>query len=103
VTHPQFFSCRIIAAIALLLSATLPVAANTIRVPADQSTIQSAIDAASDGETILVSDGTYKENIDFKGKAITLKSVNGPATTIIDGGALDSVVRFTTNEALLLS
>jgi Protein of unknown function (DUF1565) len=38
------------------------------------------------------------ENIDCKGKAITIKSVNGPATTIIDGAKLDYVVKFITNE-----
>jgi hypothetical protein len=70
----------------------------TIHVPADQPTIQAAINTATDGDTVLVAPGTYKENIDFKGKAITVKSVNGAATTIIDGGGLDSVVRFATNE-----
>lgn len=91
-------SLRSFSAFVLLVFAALPLSANTIRVPADQATIQKAIDAASNGDTVLVSDGTYMENIDFKGKAITVKSVNGPATTIIDGGALDSVVRFATNE-----
>jgi len=60
-------------------------AAITIHVPADQPTIQAAIDAANNGDTVLVSSGTYKENIDFHGKAITLVSQNGPAATIIDG------------------
>src|ERR1700692_4766100 len=48
----------------------------TIHVPIDQPTIQTAIDAASNGDTVLVADGTYKENADFKGKAITVTSVN---------------------------
>jgi serine protease len=58
----------------------------TIRVPADQPTIQAAINAANNGDTVLVSDGTYKENINFNGKAIRVTSVNGATTTIIDGG-----------------
>ena len=75
-----------------------PLTAATIHVPSDQPTIQAAINAANDGDTVLVSDGTYTENINFNGKAILLTSVNGPATTIIDGGAVDSVVTFRTNE-----
>ena len=86
--------------VAFLFAATLPVAATTttIHVPADKPTIQAAIDGAANGDAVLVSDGTYMENIDFKGKAITVKSVNGPATTIIDGGGLDIVVKFVTQE-----
>jgi len=62
------------------------------------SSIQDAIDAASDGETVLVGDGTYVENINFLGKAITVTSVNGAATTIIDGNAIDRVVTFNNGE-----
>lgn len=82
------------------LAGPKPAAAqSTIHVPANQPTIQAAIDAAANGDTVLVSDGTYKENIDFKGKAITVKSVNGATTTIIDGGKLDYVIKFTTGES----
>jgi hypothetical protein len=69
-----------------------------IHVPADQPTIQAAINAANNGDTVLVSDGTYKENINFIGKAITVTSVNGPKVTTIDGGAVNSVVTFNMNE-----
>ena len=40
-----------------------------ISVPGDYLTIQSAIDAAVDGETIVVSPGTYYESIEFGGIA----------------------------------
>ncbi len=60
----------------------------TIRVPGNFATIQAAIDAAGDGDVIEVSPGTYRgagnRDIDFKGKALTLRSMNGPASTIID-------------------
>ncbi|MHC4086950.1 MAG: choice-of-anchor Q domain-containing protein, partial [Planctomycetota bacterium] len=50
--------------------------------------IQEAIDAAYDGDTIIVIDGTYtgtgNRDIDFNGKPITLRSENGPQTCIID-------------------
>jgi hypothetical protein len=57
----------------LLLPAFVPApaVAATIRVPADAATIQQAIDAAVAGDTVLVSPGTYVENITFRGKAIT--------------------------------
>ncbi len=60
-------------------------AADTIYVPDDHGTIQGAIVAALDGDTIIVRPATYEENIDFLGKAITVKSELGPELTIIDG------------------
>jgi PKD repeat protein len=54
-------------------------------VPLDYSTIQSAIDAATAGDVIVVAPGTYDETIDFTGKAITVRSSGGPLSTIIDG------------------
>ncbi len=80
--------------------AVLPVLAGvdaqaaTLNVPANYLTIQGAINAASNGDTVLVDSGTYKENITFSGKAITVKSVNGTTSTIIDGNKLDRVVTF---------
>ena len=50
------------------------------------TTIQSGINAANNGDTVLVAPGTYYENIDFKGKAILVTSSGGAANTIIDGG-----------------
>ncbi len=67
-----------------LLSAT----ADTIHVPGDQPTIQAGIDAAVDGDTVLVATGSYtgmgNRLINTQGKAITLRSENGPGTCIID-------------------
>jgi len=70
----------------------------TFRVPSDRPTIQSAINDATDGDTALVAPGTYSENINFGGKAITVTSESGPQDTIIDGGNADSVVSFTSGE-----
>lgn len=61
--------------------------------------IYKGIDAASDGDTVLVLDGTYygigstpdNFTIDFCGKAIVLRSVNGPdhciITRLVEGGS----------------
>ena len=46
--------------------------AATIHVPTDQPTIQAGIDNAVNGDTVLVASGTYVENINFLGKAITV-------------------------------
>ncbi len=66
--------------------------ANVINVPLDHQKIQEAIEGAQSGDTILVAEGTYYENINFKGKAITVAShfiMDGDTShiskTIIDG------------------
>jgi pectin methylesterase-like acyl-CoA thioesterase len=48
--------------------------AATIRVPADQGTIQAAIDSARNGDVVLVLPGVYTENVRLEGKTITLAS-----------------------------
>ncbi len=72
--------------------------------------VQEAIDAAEDRDVVIVADGTYgtvgwQNNpvADFRGKAITLRSENGPENCILGGG--DHVVGFWSGEthASLLS
>ncbi len=77
------------------LSVCLPLVAvhsatadHLIRVPAHQPTIQAAIDAADHGDTILIDPGRWtgpgNRDLDPAGKAIVIRSVNGPETCIID-------------------
>ncbi len=81
------------AASTLLLSATAfavvaPAAhaAATLAVPSRYPTISAAIAAAHNGDTVLVSPGTYRENITISGKNITVRAAStNPATTVIAG------------------
>jgi len=65
--------------------------ATVIRVPADQATIQAGINIAFPGDTVLVADGTYSENLTI-GKAITLLSENGSAGCVVNGNNSGRVI-----------
>src|SRR5258705_12383368 len=60
----------------------------TRRVPADFSTIQAAIDASSDGDTVDVSPGTWNGPIDYLGKNSLVRGLGGRDTTAIGGDGL---------------
>jgi len=81
-----------------LMSATPASASSILNVPGNFPTIQAAIDASTNGDTVVVAPGTYFENISFKGKLITVQSAQGPSVTTIDGGSLSPVVNFSTAE-----
>ena len=72
-------------------------------VPLDYPTIQAAIDASSNGDTVLVVAGTYtgsgSEVIKTRGRGITIRSLAGAAVTTIDGEGLRHVVSCTNNES----
>ncbi|UCF64581.1 MAG: right-handed parallel beta-helix repeat-containing protein [bacterium] len=84
--------------------------AGIIRVPQDQAGIQAGINAATNGDTVLVADSTYYENINFMGKTITVASLflmdgdtNHINNTIINGNQPShtdsgSVVSFVSGE-----
>ena len=93
------YICTSIVATLLLAGTSF---AATINVPADYTTIQAAVDAASDGDEIIVAPGTYTgtggEVVDMKGKAITLRASGTSDETILDGNGTGPVVRCVSGE-----
>ncbi len=92
-----------VAVIGVAISAIFALGSGDVTVPDKYPTIQEAIDAAEDGDEIVVDVGVYRENIDFRGKNITLRSTDpdDPAvvdSTIIDGGNAGAVVSFRSGE-----
>ncbi|MCK4613222.1 MAG: right-handed parallel beta-helix repeat-containing protein, partial [Thermoplasmata archaeon] len=85
------------AGLALLALAIGTTAAETITVdddgPANYSKIQDAINNATEGDTILVKEGTYHENV-IVNKTVSLIG-NGSANTTIDGGGKGDIVKIT--------
>jgi predicted outer membrane repeat protein len=85
---------RVTLAIAVILGPATGTPADVIEVPGDQPTIQSAIDAAQEGDVVLVAPGRYRESINLLGKGITVRGRDplNPAVvaaTVIDGQGLD--------------
>lgn len=105
IQHHPLVSCRsalaLVAALALLclpaqrVSAARPAA--TIPVT---TTIQAAINSASDGDTISIPSGTYTESLTI-GKSLTLLGT-GPGTTIIQAPTSSRVITVTADKDLTL-
>ncbi|MDP8239948.1 MAG: T9SS type A sorting domain-containing protein [Candidatus Hatepunaea meridiana] len=86
--------------VVLLISVPVSILfAEELHVPDDFDTIQEAIDAARNGDAVIVDEGEYVENIDFDGKAISIiGNPDDPASTVIDGNDNGRVVTFAGNE-----
>ncbi len=83
------------------LAGSVPAEVRTV--PSDHPTIQAAIDASREGDTVVVLTGTYHENINFKGKNITVtgSDPNDAGTvgyTVINGDNKGSAVVMNSGE-----
>jgi hypothetical protein len=102
------FTKSVVILISIFIILSTFAVAGVIHVPQDQPTIQEGINASAKGDTVLVSENTYYENISFVGKAITVAShfivdrdTSHINNTIIDGSRpsnpdIGSVVSFVT-------
>lgn len=79
--------------------------ATTIYIPEDYGTIQEGIEASSNGDEVIVSPGTYVEDLNYNGKAIlvgslfhTTQDTSYISETIIDGNQAGSVIIFESGE-----
>ena len=85
-----------------LLLATTPSFAMDLLVPEDYPTVQQAVDAAKDGDVVLIAPGVWTGTgtsvLDTRGKSITVRGSADDAKTILDGEGLRRGIVCSSNE-----
>ena len=84
------------------LAITTTASCGTWLVPSDCQTIQDAIDESSNGDEIIVAAGIWKEQIDYSGKTLLIRSEVGAEETVIDAGRRGTVVTCVSGEETVL-
>jgi hypothetical protein len=87
---------KIFGVLAVMAAFSSQVDADVLNVPGDYPTIDDAISAAVNGDTIRVGPGTYPEGpLVFLGKSIVLESSDGPELTVITcASGVESTILF---------
>jgi hypothetical protein len=92
-----------VASLVLIALMSCPAVAVVLHVPSEYPSIQQAIDASTDGDTVIVAPGLYFERIDFNGRNIVVTSTDPNDSrivgyTILNGDGEGSVVTFQNRE-----
>jgi parallel beta-helix repeat protein len=105
-TPSKIFVVALILAMVWTMLGGLPAFVNKVEaspgiiyVPDNYPTIQAAVNAASPGDTIIVRDGTYTENVNANKDHLTIQSENGPEATIIQAATYSDVCAVTADYA----
>lgn len=80
---------RLVVGLGWMMTAASTSGAELIVPSKSHPTIQSAINAASDGDTVFVAPGVYSESLQISGKALSLVGT-GVALTIVDGAGISN-------------
>jgi len=88
-------SCTAFLFLCMLACVVGVASAKTIYVPDDYAKIQWAVDNASVGDTIIVRDGTYTENVDVNVDNLTIRSENGSVNCTVQANSNDHVFEVT--------
>ena len=87
---------------AILLSLTTFAYGVNRQVPSEYATIQAAINAADNNDVVIIADGVYtgpgNQEMYFLGKAITVRSENGPSSCLVDCGGASAGFYFDNGE-----
>ena len=74
-----------------------------LAVPGVFPTIQSAVDAAVDGDDVCIAPGTYEESVTVFGLSLRLIGIGGPEVTAIDAMGADRVVTLQADEPVTVA